>query len=209
MFHLIKKDFLIQKRSLFFSLLIMIFFSFTLAPMGTAGLTVSTLAICYMLVYGAGTQEDKNNCDRMLISLPIRKETIVLSKYVSVYVFAALAILVNGLIRLAAEALQIPNFSYPFTTEGILGAVAAVTLLFSLSFPMIFKIGYTKSRTVNLLILFVAIFAGTYLMSKLFLDGNVPQLVSEFETVLVFAGLALLLILSYRISLGFYRSREF
>jgi ABC-type transport system involved in multi-copper enzyme maturation permease subunit len=209
MLHLIKKDFLIQKKSILFSLFIMIFFSFTLTPMGSGGLTVSILTICYMLVYGAGNQEDKNNSDRMLASLPIRKETIVLSKYISVYVFAAFAFLVNVIIRLAAEALQIPNFSFPVTIEGILGTWAAVTLLFSLSFPMIFKIGYLRSRMANFLVLFAAVFGGTFLMSKWFPEGEVPQLVANYETVLLFAGLVLLLAVSYCISLHFYRNREF
>lgn len=103
MYHLIKKDFLIQKRQVMLTLLLLVFFSFSLSPMGAAGLSVSILAITYMLVFGAGQLEDKNNGDVMLISLPIRRHTIVLSKYVSVYVFAAYALLVNLVIHAVAD----------------------------------------------------------------------------------------------------------
>jgi len=208
MLHLIKKDFLIQKKSIIFSLFIMVFFSFTLESLGSAALAVSVLSICYMLVYGAGAQEDKTGSDRLLISLPIRKETIVLSKYVSVYVFAAYALLINVLIRLAAHALQIPNFGYPITIEGILGTVAAVTLIFSLSFPMIFKLGYQKSRMANFVLLFAAAFGVTYLLQQ-FPNGEAPQMIAEYETAFLVAGLALLLVLSFCLSLYFYRNREF
>ncbi|GIN92692.1 hypothetical protein J22TS1_37430 [Siminovitchia terrae] len=91
MYHLIKKDILMQKRALKLSILLMIFFSFTLSNLGAAGLTIGILAITYQLVLGASALEDKNNSDIILISLPIKRTTIVLSKYVSIYIYAAYA----------------------------------------------------------------------------------------------------------------------
>jgi hypothetical protein len=194
------------------SLLIMLFFSFSLSSLGTAGLAVSTLAICYMLVFGAGVLEDKNNSDMMLVSLPIQKKTIVLSKYVSVYVFAAYALLVNYVIHMAADLLHIPDFSFPFTLEGIIGAAAAVTFLFSISFPLIFKFGFLKSRMANFILLFALVFGGTALTNQI-APKQAAALIGERSDLemMIFAviTLILLLVVSYFLSLSFYRSREF
>lgn len=106
MYLLIKKDFLIQKRNLKLSILLALFFSVSFSSIGTAGLIYSIYAVSYFLASGASALEDKNNSDMMLVSLPIKKQKIVLSKYISVYVFAAYAIIVTYLIVLIERLLN-------------------------------------------------------------------------------------------------------
>lgn len=212
MFHLIKKDVLMQKRTLLLSLLIMVFFSFTLSPMGTAGLTVSIWAICYLFVYGAGMLEEKTNGDKLLVSLPIRKNTIVMSKYVSVYVFAAYALLVNFIIRMLANLFQIPHFSFPFTLEAVASTFIAVTLIFSLSFPLIFKVGFMKSRLTNYVVLFAFLFGGHAIAGQLSNGAGIDFSLARSDTgltILVVLALLIIVIASFSLSLAFYRRREF
>lgn len=211
MFHLIKKDFLMQKKTLQLSLLLMIFFSVTLSTLGSSGLTISILAICYHLALGASALEDKNNSDVMLVSLPIKKAAIVLSKYMSIYVMFIYAALVNYIICTIADVLNLSTYFFPYTLDGIYGAMIAVTLLFSVSFPIIFKIGYLKSKMINFIILFVFIFVGAAIVQKLsqyvnmdFVDGI--SNVGMISIVIVL--LAILLIASYFLSLHFYKHRE-
>ncbi|MFC0418229.1 ABC-2 transporter permease [Cytobacillus solani] len=108
MYHLIKKDILMQKRALKLSVLLIIFFTITLSNIGPAGLTVGVLAITYQLVLGASALEDKNNSDIILISLPIKRATIVLSKYVSIYIYAAYAAIGFYLIYFIVNLLNLP-----------------------------------------------------------------------------------------------------
>ena len=212
MYHLIKKDFLIQKKSLKLSLLLMLFFSVTFSTLGSNGLTVSILAISYMLVLGASALEDNNNSDMMLASLPIKKHIIVLSKYISVYVFAAYALLINCIIHLTVDLFQISNFSFPITGNGIFGAVIAVTLLFSISLPLLFKFGYLKSKMANYVILFVLVFGGSGITDNLAQNPRMRFLsdMPDIGTmILIFIGLMVLMFVSYFLSLTFYRNREF
>ncbi|WVP28479.1 hypothetical protein V2178_16385 [Bacillus licheniformis] len=53
MYHLIKKDILMQKRAMKLSLLLMIFFTFTLSQLELVGYTVAVLAVTYQLALGA------------------------------------------------------------------------------------------------------------------------------------------------------------
>ncbi|MCJ7843193.1 ABC-2 transporter permease [Lederbergia sp. NSJ-179] len=219
MYHLIKKDILMQKKALKLSILLMIFFTFTLLTnIGSVGLTIGVLTITYQLVLGAYALEDKNKGDIILISLPIKRTTIVLSKYVSIYIYAAYAMLVFYLIYLIISLLNLPlNISFNFT--GLMGAIIAVTLFCSISFPLIFKHGYLKSKMANLIIFFVFVFGGTALVG--YLVGNNEWMLgqdiipffkyrSDIEILgIVLVPLALVLICSYFISLTFYRKREF
>lgn len=218
MYHLIKKDILIQKRTLKLSMLLMIFFTITLSNIGAAGLTIGVLAITYQLVLGASAIEDKNNSDIVLISLPIKRNMIVLSKYVSVYIYAAYAIMGFYLIYLIANLLKLP-LEIPFNFTGFAGSVIIVTLFSSLSFPLIFKYGYLKSKMMNLIIFFAFVFGGTGLLSYLSKDDQLmlnQEIITFFSNrsdlelvIMLMIPLALILSCSYFISLTFYKNREF
>ncbi|MBD8005080.1 ABC-2 transporter permease [Bacillus norwichensis] len=218
MYHLIKKDILMQKRALKLSVLLILFFSFTLSSLGAAGLTIGILAITYQLVLGASALEDKNNSDIILISLPIKKTTIVLSKYVSIYIYAAYATLGFYLINLIVNILKLP-FAIPFDLTVLISAMITVTIFCSISFPLIFKYGYLKSKMANLIIFFVFVFGGTGLVSylsknnKLMLSQDIITFFSDKSDTVVSMIFVVLLILimicSYFISLNFYEKREF
>lgn len=217
MFHLIKKDILIQKRAFKLSILLMIFFTITLlSNMGPAGLIIGVLAITYQLVLGASALEDQNNSDIILISLPIKRTAIVFSKYVSIYVYAVYAILGFYLIDLMIDLLNIP-LDIHFNVQGVMGAIIAVTLFCSLSFPLIFKYGYLKSKMANLIIFFVFVFGGAGLVNYLSHKWTwSPDAISFFNNnsdtglfMIVMVPLAFILISSYFLSLNFYQKREF
>lgn len=218
MYHLIKKDFLIQKRALKLSLLLIAFFTITLSNIGPAGLTVGVLAITYQLALGASAIEDKNNSDIILISLPIKRNIIVLSKYVSIYFYAVFAALGFFLITFMTNLLNLP-LDIPFNFTGFIGAIVAVTLLCSIAFPLIFKYGYLKSKMANLIIFFALVFGGTGLVNYLSENSHFTlgqDLITfflnrtDFELfIIIIIPLVFILISSYLISLSFYRKREF
>lgn len=217
MFHLIKKDILMQKRTFALSILLMLFFTFTLSSLGPAGLTVGILAITYQFVLGASALEDKNNSDIILISLPIKKGTIVFSKYVSIFVYLAYAIVGFSLIYVIGTLLSLP-FEIPLTKVGILGAVASVIFFFSISFPLIFKFGYVKAKMPNLIIFFVLVFGATPIVVNI--SNNEQSVIGQKIAAIINQGsimytavmiliLGILFFTSYFISLGFYSRRQF
>lgn len=216
MYHLIKKDFLIQKGSLKLTLLFMLILTIALNQLGAVGLMIGILAVTYQLVLGASAIEDQKNSEMMLVSLPIKRSTIVISKYFSVYVFTMFAMIGFYLIYLAVNLLPVP-MEINFSIDALIGAVIAVTLWCSISFPLIFKFGYLKSKIANLIIFFIFVFGGTWLISFLSngqMDGEgIPAIFAQqtdmtmLILIIVFA--ILLLVASFGISLAFYKKREF
>jgi len=211
-YHLIKKDWLVQKRSVMLSLLLMLFFTVSFSSVGPVGLSISIVTISYMLALGASAMEEKNNNDITLISLPIKKLTIVLSKYMSIYVFAAYAILINFIISVLVNLLHISEYSYPFTLNGVLGGIAGSTLFFSITLPLVFKYGYLKSKIASYLLFFGIIFGGAAILSTLDLDKWVTFIngIPQFATIgIVAIALIILYVVSIMLSLRLYRNREF
>lgn len=217
MFHLIKKDILIQKKSFALSLLLMLFFSFTLSSLGPTGITIGIIAIAYQLGLGASALEDKNNSDIILISLPIKKKTIVLSKYLSIFVYLLYAVLGFTCIYLAAELFAIP-YEIPLTIAGVVSAIASGIIYFSISYPLIFRFGYLKSKMPNLILFFVLVFGGTAAAVNLIqneqsaLGQKLAAILHGTDamfTVILLIVLAIIWAVSYLISLHFYTNREF
>ncbi|HHW37972.1 MAG TPA: ABC-2 transporter permease [Bacillales bacterium] len=215
MYYLIKKDILIQKKNLLMSCILMIFFVVTLSNIGIAGLSISILAISYTLALGASQIEDKNKSDLMLVSLPIKKSKIVLSKYISIYVFVLYAILVNFIISVLIKLFHIPLKFEWFTLNGLFVAIILITIFTSISMPLIFKWGYTKAKVPNYIIFFLFVIGATSVISNM----NYYSTTRMFEFIgqrsnpemalLILIPLLLIITISYLLSLTFYSNREF
>lgn len=218
MYPLIKKDILIQKKVVTLAIFMMLFFAVTLASMGPGATIVGILTVTYMFVLGASAIEDKNKSDIILVSLPIKKQTIVLAKYLSVYVFATYAILLYAIIYFGVQLLHIP-LEMSLTQSGIISTLFIITVFFAISFPLIFKYGYLKAKTPNLILFFILVFGGTALVNNLdqlsswtFIQNTVTFLSERTETQLLLLLLPIafvILVISYFISLRFYQEREF
>lgn len=215
MYSLIRKDFIIQKKNLKLSILLIIFFSFSFSSIGTTGLIYSIFAVSYFLASGASAVEDKNNSDMMLVSLPIKKQKIVLSKYFSAYVFLAFTIFITYIIVAVERLMNLPFNVFSFTIEAIVLAIAGVTFLFAIIFPLIFKFGYLKAKTFSNILMLSIVFGTATLINKLPYSWQQKLLqlssgLSELEKIgVIMIPLFIIFIISYFISLTFYRKREF
>ncbi|MBB6444539.1 ABC-2 transporter permease [Bacillus benzoevorans] len=208
---------MLQKKSFAFALLLMLFFSFTLSNLGPTGITIGIITIAYQLGLGASALEDKNNSDIILISLPIKKKTIVLSKYLSIFVYLLYAVLGFSCLYLAVNLFAIP-YEIPLTKAGVVSAIASGIIFFSITYPLIFRFGYLKSKMPNFFLFFVLILGGTAAAVNLFYNEQsvLGQKLAQFLegagamfTVIFLFGLAIIWTVSYLISLRFYTKREF
>lgn len=214
MYQLIKKDLLVQKKTIILSLILIIFYAFYFGDMGPAGLALSAFTVTYMLTLGAFCIDEKNNSDKLLISLPIKRSSIVLSKYLLVLVITAYVILLNFFITTVVKLFNLSLNPLPLTTEGVLSSFAVPVLYCSIALPIVFRFGYLKSRMINLIVFFSLIAGLTPLINKI-AEGNVSQgkfLLSNSTpqaALIILLPTLLLFALSYILSLFFYNRREF
>lgn len=219
MLSLLIKDFLIQKKTVFFGFIYLIILIYAFQSMENALLSICITAFTYILIVTACAHDEKNNADTMLNSLPLKRDHIVFARYLSMYVFAFLGIVGYGIITNFIKMINLPIDVYPITYGGLLGALGAVTLMNSIYFPVYFKVGYMKSRILNLIMFFGLFFGLANLLNFLKSNQQNPFIYKTMElfmslsdnqiAFLLVAVFLIILLISLTLSIIFYRNREF
>ncbi|WP_041718960.1 ABC-2 transporter permease [Alkaliphilus oremlandii] len=227
MFNLIRKEFMIQKKYLwyyvFYGIFMLLVFSVSSNESSKSAYILAGVSVVYMFIQYSCAIEDKNNSEKVFNSLPISREAIVLSKYAAVMVFAILDIVLLSAI------------SYIVARTGFMGIQAigiidVITILFTISIltgaylPIYFKFGYIKAKILNI-VLFLGFFSASMLVGQLlkhFKGSKILYSTSEgalghWLTILGDQGVLMALLcigllvmaISSFISVAFYRNREF
>lgn len=219
MFNLILKDILIQKRTFFLGIVYIMIMILSFQQVGSPMFSASVIAFSYIMVQSACAYDDKNKSDILLNSLPLNRNTIVIARYLSTFIFAAITVVYYILLTGIIKILELPFKVYPVSLEGTIGTLFALILVSGIYFPIFFKVGYIKSKIVNF-VLFFGVFIGSGILvpeliknkNKAFFQGILQFLSNQSDmqiAIEIFAIMILLLIISYMFSLKFYRKREF
>lgn len=216
MLNLILKDLLIQKKTIALLALYIIVFSIAFQNIGGGAFTAITIAITYQMVAVASSNEEKANSDIIMNSMPITRRTIVLSKYLSVFVYALLAVIGYMALFLISQLINIPLSIAPINLESLGASLLGVMLMNGIYYPVYFKLGYVKARIASFILFFVFFFGAMQLVdfirevSPLQQLGNVFSHISNMQVFFILIGFGLgFTVLSYVLSLKFYTHREF
>lgn len=218
MLSLIVKDLLVQRKqiALSFFYILLIILTFQNGEVGT--FTAAISAFTYMLVTYSCASEEKNRTDVMINSLPVRRVHIVAMKYLSVIIFFLVGSVAYMLFTSIIKNTGIGIRIYMLTIEGFFGGFFSVSLMAGIYFPIYFKVGYMKSRIINLILFFGAFVGITYIVkyiqaidsdffNKVLMNISVFQNNTVIALVLS-ALIAIFLTVSYGISVKIYVSRD-
>ncbi len=225
MIQLIKKDILMLRKTLLFAIIYPAIFILSFQSMGSAAIfSMSVIAVTYILILTAVAYDNKNKSDILLNSLPIGRARIVLSRYLSIYVFSAIGIVYYFIFYILIKISGFPLKLYPVTFVEVFIVLFAATLLNSIYFPIFFKLGYIKSKIINF-VLFFAVFFGISTavsfikdiskngsdFSKFILSIiDTINSLSSFQIVIcIFMIMIIIFAISYMLSMKFYKNREF
>jgi ABC-2 type transport system permease protein len=164
MLNLILKDILIQKKSVLFAFGYCFFLIFAFQSLEDMGFVSATIVVVYILILSAFAYEDKNKTEVMLNSLPISRRDIILSKYLSVFVFTGLGLIAYMAAATVVKLINLPLYVSSISLPGIIGLLIAVTFMASIYFPVIFKFGYIKSKLFNVVIFLFFFFVPNLIM---------------------------------------------
>lgn len=223
MFKLVIKDFLIQKKSfplvLFYSAFALIVFNLWANQQISATYMMGSVGITFILLQTACMNDEKNKSEKILISLPVNRREIVFAKYLSGLLFSVINLIIMGSMGLVLAQLINRNIAV-IRLADVMVSFSMGLLLVLLFLPIFFKVGHHKGRFVTMIIFMFFFFAPVNLMKYLLnshSNGALVKVLLELitkgftiTTASVFlGGMILLLILSLRLSLGFYEKREF
>jgi len=162
---------------------------------------------------------EKTNMDALYIILSIGRKTVVLGRYVFALFLNICAVVFSFIFALAGLlTAQATNFG------NRIGEVLWMVILFAALFaviqviqlPFFFKFGYTKARFLSI-VPFIAIMAGYVTFTSMRNSGFSGSITENLTNTLgggsmitlAILFLLLLIFTSYRLSLSFYRKREF
>lgn len=213
MLGLMIRDLLVQRKRLWAVLLYCILGPILFKGMGRAAMVAVMVAVVYMALLTAFAYDDKYKVDGTLISLPIKRETLVVVRYLEVPVLTLAAVLLYMLVTIVIKP-WVPGM---FPQGGLLPATGflVASLMSGLYMPLIYRFGYVKARIFNMLIfLFFALIPTFGLMmgnpgGELTAPPWIANASEGVVTAVLFAAAIVILVASCLLSIRLYRKREF
>ena len=182
------------------------------------GLILIIWASTYSYIESSLNQGNISNDDILLASMPIERDLIVKSKYVSVFlmilrsfvIFVAVVLLSMNTLYSGSSLFEIINMGKILVTVSIIIIFLSISLLAYYS-----KKGVNKEKDTSLFTL-INTLPFIFLMLAIWKsreDGDIANILSKFNdpilVILIFIGGILLYFMSYLISVKKYRNTEF
>ena len=178
------------------------------------GIMLGTMFISYPFAVG-----EKSNMDALYATLSLNRKTVVAGRYLFALAFNLCAILFSVVSALLGIVVSAVAGHEAGTGEVLLVGILLAALFIiiqAIQLPFFFKMGYTKAKFFSLVPL-VALMAGYMVFMTVAKENGIVRQIENGLAQLTggalagLAVLALLLIcfLSYRLSLSFYKKREF
>lgn len=216
MIHLLFKDILLQKKMLIVGFAYIASLILLFQQRGGPMLTASIVAVAYIMIQTSCAYDDKSKSDVLYNSLAISRKKIVFAKYISIFMYGAIALIFYTIFYVFIKTTGININIDKVTITAILSALVSLVIINGLYLPIYYKMGYAKSKTLNIL-LFVGIFvlgSSAYRsnLDSLLLQAFLGRMNSISETTLVFSVVVVSVVgylLSYLLALKFYKNREF
>ncbi len=153
MFDLMIKDFAIQRKNflgyLLIGLVFMIYFS-TYQGGVAIGLIIGCVMITNGFINRVFYEDEKQNAIRLLLALPIKKQTLVVSRYLSIIiVFVGTVVLYFGLHQFLSSLGLINQLSSNVKLISIFLVILVFGVQLAFYLPMIYQFGYIRALGIN------------------------------------------------------------
>jgi len=214
MLNLIIKDIVIQKKTFLYAFILAVLSSINFMNPGPNSFFLyvfSPIFINYMFINFALSYDDKNKSEIALNSLSIKRNDIVIAKYMSIFAFAAIGIIYSILIGFIGKIAVLSMFTTTITLNNVVTILTCGCIYNSIIFPIYFKLGYMKSQifTVILITLIMIAFSNpNNIVQQRFIQfiSNTSSLTQNSLALII--GLLFFLI-SLMISIHIYNNKEF
>lgn len=209
--NLVRKDIILQKRTLFFMLffIIMLMFSFssgTNTAFTSPYITVSIGAAIFWTM-SVCSYEGFYKMDRLFASLPISRAELVYARYTSGFLTIINVIVLSGIFGGLLTLANIRPDTVIISWEDALASFFGATILLFGYLPIYFKLGYLRSRMVNIAVF--ALLGALIVLLSFLVDslGVTASTVPVVVSILAILGWIALLILSITLAVKFYEKR--
>ncbi|MGW9127574.1 ABC-2 transporter permease [Paenibacillus chitinolyticus] len=204
---LLSKDFRVMRKELWWMAAYVIFFaiSFSGSPMG--GVVVQ-LVPSIMLLFISANHDVKNRNFILLGSLPVRRSDIVRARYVSVLLFGVLGTGIAFIVSTVTSMIRGTGGASAFSwgTSGILGVMLLVYAAIYL--PLHYWLGDKYLQVISV-IMMILLFASTSMLGLIVGATDKWGLPSPTAVAVIAVAGAAAFFISYLISLGIMKKKDF
>ena len=220
MLSLIKKDLIVLRRMIIFAAgySVFIFLAFSNPVFRPFIYIMGAVVIGYIFVLSVIQAEFKNNSDVILNSLPVSRKDIVSARFVSIFILTALALAILGSVGLILRVLPLPLEVPIITLRDALISLGLIVLMSALFLPAYHLTAGKWLQILNIIFFMVVFFAPAtitqilvehtdkaWALNLVEFHMNTPWLLPSLSA----AVLALMLLLSFTLTLIIYRKRDF
>ena len=218
----IKLDFITIKQNLSTRNLIVMAIVFTVVTLSSAGSGMAGLSI--FIVYASLFATfpfaigEKCDIDNLYVSLSLKRETVVLGRYLFVIFFDVIA----GIVAFAYAYIMYTILSFEFDMREALIVILVMLIICSIiqtiQVPIFFRLGYSKAKLYAFLpfaglIAFSALSASVFVKTN-FVERNAHLLawVANNQFIAGLIGLLIwlgIMMISYRVAVMLYKKRDF
>ncbi|NEW06776.1 ABC-2 transporter permease [Paenibacillus sp. SYP-B3998] len=208
MVNLLRKDFLVMKKSLWLVLFYIIIFLILLAGQRENMFLVGVYGAFILLMLNTGN-DIKNNNHRFLIHLPISRKNLITAKYISGLIYLCFGTVVSYLIQLSVsmyegKEIQLLAFTQPVLSFGL------IVVLFSIYLPVFYLLSEKGVQIINIvfMILLIAIHILTNIVRFAATKYQTFQSMESLVLCLIVAGSVVIASISYLLTVRLFSRRD-
>jgi ABC-type transport system involved in multi-copper enzyme maturation permease subunit len=172
----------------------------------------------YAIIPECFEQDEKNNSEKVVLSLPVSRKDIVVSRYLLVFITIIIGNITFFTLNFIGKYLPFSYESISVNSPLFAFVVFYIVLFYSICFPVMFKVGKHKARGLIFVLFFATFFGLPTLINAI--TGSSNELLSRILsfairssnmqiTVILLLLTGLVCITSLLVSLLFYKQREF
>lgn len=216
MISLIKKDILIQKRTLPFLCIFIIIFALNNQINSQGSIYIIGVTIGYILTVGALAYDEVYNGNILINSLPITRKNVVFSRYISIFFFTALSLIFLTFMSLIFNLIGISDLKIKYISITDIKTIAStVLILSSIMIPLFLKFGTKLGKLFNFIVFFMFFSISSFIMQNK--DERLIKNISSFIvnnngvhlTIISIIILACIYALSMYFSFKIYDNKDF
>jgi ABC-2 type transport system permease protein len=213
-YQLIRKDLLTQKKTAFISPLFLIIYYLTLGkdvPQLGGYLYCSAIGfIAYFMAMGSNfdTNEGQDKQQRLLLSMPTSRLSIIAAKYAMIAVWWCIAYFLSVLLTWVAGMFPEIGTVHLLSTSLAFGSLCATFLLTAFFYPFMYQFGYRIASFVGIAVFFAVPSSLGYLLRS---DFNLEriQLLTAHPMLALGIGTLIIVAVSFFFSLSIINKKDY
>lgn len=194
------------------SISLVLFFVLAVNMKSASYLVFMMLLLSSMLVLTSLSYDEMAKWDKYALTMPIKRSELVKGKYILFLLLTSISTIISNVVGMILTTI----FELESVKELLFTSVSAtsgIILLYSILFPVIFKLGVEKGR-IMIYVIFaipaIVLSAGAQFLKKFNINITIPT-IEELLKYWFFLPIILIVVvyISYLISVGVYEKKEF